>query len=120
MRRSERRSSGSPKSAFAAPTPPTIAAALDPRPRAIGIADRIRCGLDLGDRAGERARAFRVLEAVTGEHADDSASLAQAADERELAKSGNGRGGRRLAEDPFTSRDECVRGEDLVVGDRID
>src|SRR5437660_9062792 len=68
--------------------------------------DRIRCGLDLGDRAGEGARALRVFEAVTGEHADHPASFAQLAVARALAKSGNGRGRRRLAEDPFASRDE--------------
>src|SRR5207253_5512780 len=39
-RRSVRRSSGSPMIALAATTPPTMAAALDPRPRATGMAER--------------------------------------------------------------------------------
>src|SRR5205085_576746 len=75
-------------------------------------------GLDVGLAGNDRGRAVdrrrRVLQAVTGEHADD-ASLGAVAQQ---ARHRRGRG--RLAEDSFAAGQQPVRLEDLVIRDGAD
>src|SRR3989454_374580 len=80
-------------------------------------ANRVRCGLDLGDLSGEGERALGILHAVPGENAYHPARVTQLAVTRALAQPRNRGRGRGLAEDSLAARDLSVGVEDLLVAD---
>src|SRR5258706_8499809 len=83
-------------------------------------ADRVRRGVDLGDGAGERAGAVRVLHSVTGENAHDPLRAAEGVRAHALAQSRDRRGGRGLGENALAAGEEAVRVQDLAVAHRVD
>ena len=80
-----------------------------------------RSGAAVTSGSASAAGRVRVLEAVPGQHADDERARVDAARRGEPAHARRrlaARGG--LAEDALEARQVTVRGEDLVVGDRLD
>src|SRR5207237_3487150 len=69
---------------------------------------------------GVRDRRVGILEAVPGERQDEDVARAEPSARAELQRTRERDRGRGFGEDALRAREETIRGEDVVVADRVD